>query len=220
MSEGPFAIPPNDGQPVMNTPQVAPPAYPDSSPVGYATAPGGSLPTQPAYLPAAQPGQALAAYPAYAAPAQPVYAPGIPGAPNQVPVARGLLVKRRNPFAVWLGLPLITLGIYSLVWYYKVHHEMGEFDRRRNVPDIGPVLVLIFLGWTFIAPLISLYNCGGRIANAQRAAGLRASCSGGVGVLLMFVFGLGTLYYQAELNRVHDAYGQHTEPGTDVPLFA
>src|SRR5215475_15155952 len=70
------------------------------------------------------------------------------------PVARGLQMKRRNPLAVWIGLPLITLGIYHYVWYYKIHHEMGEFDPRRNVPDIGPVLVLLLLGWTLIAPFI------------------------------------------------------------------
>ena len=135
------------------------------------------------------------------------------------PVARGLQMKRRNPLAAWIGLPLITLGIYHFVWYYKIHHEMGEFDRRRHVPDVGPVLVLIFLGWTVIAPLISYFNCGHRIANAQRAAGLRPTCSGLIGMLLMLVFGLGTLYYQVELNRVHDAYGIATPHGTEVPLY-
>jgi Domain of unknown function (DUF4234) len=37
------------------------------------------------------------------------------------PVASGLQMKRRNPLGVWLGLPLITLGIYVFVWYYKIH---------------------------------------------------------------------------------------------------
>lgn len=135
-------------------------------------------------------------------------------------VAHGLQMKRRNPWAVWLGLPLITLGIYHLVWYYKIHHEMGEFDPRRRVPDIGPVLVLIFLSWTIVAPLISYYNCGNRIANAQRAAGLTVTCAPIVGMLLMLVFGFGSFYYQDQLNRVHDAYGRETPKGTDVPLYA
>jgi Domain of unknown function (DUF4234) len=159
------------------------------------------------------------AVPAAAAPVAPYDNSALDRSGRDV-VAQGLQMKRRNPFAVWLGLPLITLGIYHLVWYYKIHHEMGEFDRRRNVPATGPVLVLIFLGWTVIAPLISYYNCGHRIANAQRAAGLQPSCSGLIGVLLMFVLGLGTWYFQTELNKVHDVYGRDVRAGTAVSLYA
>lgn len=119
----------------------------------------------------------------------------------------GLAMKRRNPAGVWLGLPLITFGIYTYVWYYKIHREMAEFDRRRVVPVAGPMLVLLFLSWTVVAPLVSLYNTGNRIADAQRAAGLRPTCSAGIGLLLCFVFGLVSLYYQSELNKVADAFG-------------
>lgn len=125
-------------------------------------------------------------------------------------------MKRRNPVAAWLGLPLITLGIYHLVWYYKIHREMAEFDRRRAVPTVGPMLVLLLLSWTVIAPLISYYNTGNRIRQAQRAAGLVPTCSGGIGLLLMFVFGLGTLYYQDGLNKIVNAYG--VPEGTQIPL--
>jgi hypothetical protein len=140
-------------------------------------------------------------------------------APRGEPVATGLQMKLRNPAAAWL-LPMITLGIYHLVWYYKIHSEMGQFDRRRAIPAAGPMLVLLFLGWTFIAPCISYFNCGKRIANAQRAAGLPVTCSPGVGLLLMFCFGLGTLYYQSELNKVTDSYGPTTPAGTQIPLYA
>jgi hypothetical protein len=135
-----------------------------------------------------------------------------------VPVAAGLQMKPRNPVGAWIGLPLITFGIYHYVWYYKIHKEMAMFDRRRAVPVAGPVLVLLFLWWTIIAPMISYYNTGKRIAAAQRAAGLPASCSGGLGLLLMFVFGVGILYYQSELNRVVESY-QSAPEGTQVPLY-
>jgi hypothetical protein len=46
--------------------------------------------------------------------------------------------KRRNPAAVWLGLPLITLGIYSLVWWYKINDEARRYLRD---PTIKPVVV-------------------------------------------------------------------------------
>lgn len=126
-------------------------------------------------------------------------------------------MKLRNPLAVWIGLPLITLGIYHFVWYYKIHREMSELDRRRNVPTAGPMLVILLLSWTVIAPLVSYYNSGGRIRNAQRAAGMHASCSGLFGLLLMFVFGLGTLYYQLELNKVVQSYG--VPEGAQIALY-
>jgi hypothetical protein len=144
-------------------------------------------------------------------------APWRPGelvAPPQV--ATGVAMKERSVFGVWLGLPLITLGIYSLVWYYKIHREMADFDPRRSVPVAGPMLVLLFLGWTGIAPLISFYNTGRRIADAQRAAGIQVTCNPVLGLLLCFVFGLQVLYYQGELNKIVDAFGARA--GTEVVL--
>jgi hypothetical protein len=137
--------------------------------------------------------------------------------PPQV-VADGLAMKRRNPAGAWLGLPLVTLGIYHFVWYFKIHKEMVQFDRRRHISPAGSMLVILLLGWTVIAPLISYFNTGKRIANAQRAAGLPATCSAGLGLLLCFVFGLQVLYYQTELNKVVDRY--QAAEGTQVPLFA
>lgn len=135
------------------------------------------------------------------------------------PVATGLAMKRRNPWLAWLVWPLITLGIYHLVWYFKIHKEMAEFDRRRSVPVAGPMLVLLFLSWTLIAPLVSYYNCGTRIAKTQHSAGLQPTCSPVLGlVLFLFALGSGTVYYQYELNRVVDVY--KAEPGAQVPLFA
>jgi hypothetical protein len=145
----------------------------------------------------------------------------VPQMPSQLarhPVATGLAMKRRNPLAVWLGLPLITFGIYHLVWYFKIHKEMAEFDRRRSIPVAGPMLVLLFLSWTFIAPIISYHNAGARIRDAQRSAGLATTCSPTLSWLLWFVFGLHTLYMQSELNKVVDRYAG-APAGTSVPLF-
>jgi hypothetical protein len=146
---------------------------------------------------------------------QEIVVPGRSG----TPVAQGLQMKSRNPVGVWLGLPLITLGIYHLVWYYKIHAEMAQFDRRRVVPVAGPMLVLLFLSWTFVAPLVSYYGTGKRIANTQRSAGLPVTCSPGVGVLLMFALGAGVLYYQSELNKVTMSYGE-IAIGMQIPLYA
>ncbi|MFL6077311.1 MAG: DUF4234 domain-containing protein [Mycobacteriales bacterium] len=118
--------------------------------------------------------------------------------------------KRRNIFAVWLGLPLITLGIYSFVWYYKVNREARDIGIESN--PTNSVLAIIF-GWflCYIPPFVSIYRTGGRIAEMQRRAGLAPTCNGGIGILLCFVLGLWSLYYQSELNKVWERYGNLPE---------
>jgi hypothetical protein len=134
------------------------------------------------------------------------------------PVAIGAQMKERNPFAVWIGLPLITLGVYFFVWYYKIHKEMAEFDPRREIPVVGPLLVQLLLSWTFIAPLVSFHNTGVRVRNAQIAAGLPPTCSPTLSWVLALAFSSNLLYLQLELNRVVERYPD-AEPGSEVPLF-
>ncbi|MFG2432754.1 DUF4234 domain-containing protein [Streptomyces sp. NPDC048590] len=148
-------------------------------------------------------------------PAGEVVAAGAPVA-TQLP---GLAMKRRGPVAVWLGLTLITFGIYQLVWYYKIHKELQEFDRRQVLNPGGSLMVLIFLGWTLIAPLISFRNTGKAIAAAQRAAGLPVTCSPAASMWLTFVFGLNVWYMQRQLNLVVEAF-PGAAPGTPVTLSA
>ncbi len=145
----------------------------------------------------------------------------VPNVTVTVPVGRltGLAMKRRGSVAVWLGLPLITLGIYHLVWYFKIHKELQEYDRRRVLSPGGSLAVMIFLGWTVIAPLVSYHNTGKAIADAQRAAGLPVTCSPAVCTWLALVFGLNLWYIQRQLNLVVEAY-PGAAPGTEVPLAA
>jgi hypothetical protein len=148
------------------------------------------------------------------------YAPA-PAQQQQAPAARGAghNMKRRNPVGAWLGLPIITFGIYGLVWFFKVHNELHEYDRRIDNAATNALLSMLFGGITLgIWPLIMWVKLGGRIAEAQRAAGLQPSCSGGMGFLLG-IFGFGVLYYQLQLNKVTDRYGD-TPAGQQVSLVA
>lgn len=117
-------------------------------------------------------------------------------------------LKQRNPIAVWLGLPLITLGIYHFVWYYKIHREMAAFHRKPDAPVAGPMLVILFLSWTLVAPFVSYYRTGERIRDTQRHAGLPESCNPVLGTLLMLLWGAGVFYYQGELNKIAESRGQ------------
>ena len=137
---------------------------------------------------------------------------------SPAPVAEGRAMKTRHPVLVWLLWPALTFGIYTLVWYYKIHAEMAAFDRRAKVPaPVGPMLVLFLLGWTLIAPLVSYYNTGQSIRTAQRAAGLEQTCSPAFAMLLAFVFGLNFLYLQVQLNKVTEFYA--TTEGEPIDLY-
>ncbi|GAA3923633.1 hypothetical protein GCM10023085_01090 [Actinomadura viridis] len=141
--------------------------------------------------------------------------------PQNAPVAAGtgLNMKKRNPVAAWLGLPIITFGIYGLVWFFKVHAELFAYDRRTGDAAVNALLSLLFGAVTLgIWPLIMFVKLGGRIAQAQRAAGLQPSCSGGIGFLLG-IFGFGVLYYQIQLNKITDRYGD-IPAGQQVSLAA
>ncbi len=130
----------------------------------------------------------------------------------------GKVGKRRNPLAIWLLLPFVTLGIYSLVWYDKVNRETRDLGVPANP---GVSLVAVALGsFILIPPFVSMFKTGERIAQAQRSAGAAATCSPAVGLLLwMFLFGSGTLYYQSELNKIWDHYGNPPE-GSPIPIVA
>lgn len=129
----------------------------------------------------------------------------------------GLAMKRRSPAGVWLGLPLLTIGVYPFVWLYRVHTELAEFDRRRSISATTPLLVVFLLGWTLIGPLIVYHNLGTCVRNAQRSAGLTPTCSQAASWLLAFIFGLNSLYIQTELNKVVGCY-KGTPAGITVPL--
>jgi heme/copper-type cytochrome/quinol oxidase subunit 2 len=125
--------------------------------------------------------------------------------------------KNRNIILVWLVWPLITLGIYFFVWYYKINREAKDFDPRIE-GNPGVSLLAVLIGWIIIVPpFVSIYRTGGRIAQMQRSAGIEPTCNGWIGLILVFVFNLDRLYYQHELNRIWEHYGNPPE-GSIVPL--
>ena len=127
-------------------------------------------------------------------------------------------MKQRNGVLVWIVWPVLTLGIYHFVWYYKIHNEMLHFDPRQPIKPAESTLTILF-GWIIIVPpFVSYFNTGNRIAGGQRAAGLPATANPWIGFVLLFIFGLTPLYYQWELNKVVQRYV--VAPGVPVALVA
>jgi hypothetical protein len=128
---------------------------------------------------------------------------------------QGQTAKVRNPWAVLL-FTVITLGIYYLVWYYKINREMSDWGSQNNV-DIGTSpglsLIAVTLGaFLIIPPFVSIWGTGKRMQLTQRAANV----NGGNG-LLWFVLHLipvvslfAPVYMQTELNKAWETRPEST----------
>jgi Domain of unknown function (DUF4234) len=114
--------------------------------------------------------------------------------------------KKRNVVGVWLGLPLITLGIYSLVWIYKVNDEARRFLGDNSIRPALSVLAFLPGGLLIVPPFIAIYRLGQRIARMEAVAGSPNRAEPVVGLVLGFVFSLYSLYYQDHLNGLWDRY--------------
>lgn len=115
--------------------------------------------------------------------------------------AAGQQMKQRSPIGVWL-LGLVTFGIYSLVYWYKIHVELGQFDPRREVKPVFELMSVWLLAFTIVLPILSILHLAERIRNAQTAVGLPEDCSGGLGILFAILSGTHVIYFQSRLNQV------------------
>jgi hypothetical protein len=85
--------------------------------------------------------------------------------------------KIRSPWAAAL-LPIVTIGIYYFVWYYKINREMADLGRARGKTDElgdspGKSLLAITLGALIIVPaILSTIHTAQRIQRAQRLTGI------------------------------------------------
>ncbi len=127
--------------------------------------------------------------------------------------------KTRNVILVWLVWPILTLGIYFFVWWYKINREARDFDERIIANPTMSMLAML-IGWIIIVPpFVTAYTTGERIGQMQEAAGMERTCLGWIGLILSFFFNLEALYYQIELNKVWARLG-FPEEGSEVPLVA
>jgi Domain of unknown function (DUF4234) len=114
-------------------------------------------------------------------------------------------VKVRNPWAVAL-LPIITLGIYHLVWWYKINKEMKEFGESRGY-DLGrnPTnsLLALFPGFIIIIPPLVSYWRGTKRVQGTAALANREPVNGWIALVLYLFIGIAfAAYLQVSLNHV------------------
>jgi hypothetical protein len=117
----------------------------------------------------------------------------------------GANVKERHPWGVW-ALSLITLGIYGLVWWYKINREIRDYSAAKGQP-IGnnPALSLLalFPFGVFVVPSIWTHiTTPMRVKEAGRIAGGAGQLSVVLAVILLFILALNLPYTQGALNEI------------------
>jgi hypothetical protein len=113
-------------------------------------------------------------------------------------------VKVRNPWAVAL-LPFVTIGIYHLVWWYRINGELRDFGRARG-RDLGQnptaSVLALFPGALLIVPaLVSYWRGTKRVQEAARVAGREPQVNGWIALILYILLAPAYwAYLQVALN--------------------
>ena len=119
--------------------------------------------------------------------------------------------KIRNIVAVAI-LPIITIGVYLVVWWYKINREMADLGRAKGTAELGDnpgkSTLALFPGAFIIVPAIwTTVTTFKRIQAAQRLAG-QSPINGWLGLVLYLVFSPAFYaYMQSGLNSVWKAQG-------------
>jgi hypothetical protein len=118
--------------------------------------------------------------------------------------------KIRNPLGV-IGLSIITLGIYYVVWYFKINKEMAEVGQARGSTEAGDnpttSLLAYFPGmFILVPPFVSTFKACKRLNAAERLTGLPQGMEGPLlWLLLIFIGPVGQYILQSNLNKVLQA---------------
>jgi Domain of unknown function (DUF4234) len=130
-------------------------------------------------------------------------------------------VKLRSPWAAAL-LPFVTLGIYHLVWWYRINRELRDVGHGRGV-DLGEhptnSLLALFPGaLIIIPPFVSYWNGTKRVMRAAEIA--RSEPVNGWIALILFIVIQPAYwaYLQSSLNHAWRASVQ--APADDARLRA
>ena len=128
-------------------------------------------------------------------------------------------VKVRSIWAAAL-LPIITLGIYHLVWWYKINKELKGYGEAKGY-DLGQnptnsVLALFPGGLIIVPALITYWRGTKRIMGAAKIAG-REPVNGWISIILYLL--LAPAFWAYLQNSLNNVWEQEAEalPGHAAP---
>ena len=128
-------------------------------------------------------------------------------------------VKVRSPWAAAL-LPIITLGVYHWIWWYRINRELQEYGQAKGY-DLGqnPLnsALALFPGGIIIIPALITYWRGvKRVMGASKLGG-KEPLNGWIAIILYLLLSPALwAYVQVSLN---DIWKQEAEalPGHEPP---
>jgi len=129
-------------------------------------------------------------------------------------------VKIRSPWAAAL-LPIVTLGIYHLVWWYRINRELRDYGQAKGY-DLGQnptnsVLALFPGGLIIVPALISYWRGTKRVMGASKVAG-QEPLNGWIAILLyIFIAPALWAYIQVSLNHVWEQEAEPLEGQPSLP---
>jgi Domain of unknown function (DUF4234) len=125
--------------------------------------------------------------------------------------ANGAVAKVRNPWGV-LGLGLITLGIYTIFWYYYINREAKEYGAAQGDQELaesqpGMSVLAITLGALIIVPaIVSYYRTILRMQRIQELGGVEKVNGWIVLILILVISPAAPPYIQSTLNKLWERY--------------
>src|SRR3954454_6066939 len=125
--------------------------------------------------------------------------------------------KIRSPWAAAL-LPIVTLGIYAIFWYYFINRELRDLGKAHNTDELGEspgtsVIAITFGALIIVPAVISVIHTFQRIQAAQRLSGIEPQANGWLGLIMaLLISPVFYAYEQAELNKAWRASTQAVAP--------
>jgi uncharacterized protein DUF4234 len=112
--------------------------------------------------------------------------------------------KLRNPWGAF-ALSIVTLGIYFLVWYYKVNRELRDYGVGES--PLSSLLALFPGAIILVPPFVTFWRFFGRVREAELRAGVEAPADQwlGFGLFLLtraIVLPFEVAYAQQHLNGI------------------
>lgn len=130
----------------------------------------------------------------------------------------GQAYLRRNPLGV-VGLILITFGIYSFYWWWKINDELRRVERDDSISPTRSLMAMLF-GWIIIVPpFIAAWNTAKHVEAFERRVGVPQTVEPVLVLVLMVVLSIANgAYLQDHLNRGWDAAAGRSATDARSPL--
>lgn len=127
--------------------------------------------------------------------------------PEEIDI-RGATVTTKNPWALWI-LTFITLGIWGIVWWYRVNRELRDvssaYDEHFRMP---PAVSTVLMALWPLAVLPAIVTCVISSIRARSLQQLIGTETGRVNpliaTLLLFLVFSHVWYIQRSLNATWD----------------